>query len=45
MSLQPYFDEFHEQIKLSDENSDLRTSRDAIKKTLSNGLKELADDF
>ena len=44
MSLQPYFDEFHEQIKLSDENSDLRTSRDAIKKTLSNGLKELADE-
>lgn len=44
MSLQPYFDEFHEQIKLSDENSNLRTSRDAIKKTLSNGLKELADE-
>lgn len=44
MSLQPYFDEFHEQIKLSGENSELRTSRDAIKKTLSNGLKELVDE-
>lgn len=41
MNLQPYFDQFHEEVKLIDENVDLRTSRDAIKTNLSNKLKEL----
>ncbi len=44
MSLQQYFNEFHEAIKLSDENSELRTSRDAIKKNLTLGLKKILDE-
>jgi hypothetical protein len=45
MDLQRYFNDFHEQIKLGDENVDLRTSRDAIKNRLSATLKDIVGEL
>lgn len=44
ISLQKYFDQFHEAIKLDYENDDLRTSRDAIKSKLENSFKDYFKD-
>ncbi len=39
-SLQPYFEEFHDEIKMDDENDILREKRDILIDKLENGLKE-----
>ncbi len=41
MDYQKYFNKFHEQIKLSNENKYLITSREAIKKSLKAGLEKV----